>query len=142
MRCSKTQWQAGKFDTRFVKSVRSGGGNVRRKIFALPLSADWIIESTNFTLQKHRGQVEGTGTVRSYLQNLMEESTYATDMCSLFEDSGLLGRDTTLHPRRMKSTITPLWKPQSPRLLHVCRLFNDDVSDSDFITFNASSDSD
>jgi len=52
--------------------------------------------------------VEGTGTVRSYLQNLMEESTYATDMYSLSEDSGLLGLDTALHPRRMESTITPL----------------------------------
>jgi len=38
MRCSKTQWQAGKFDTRFVKSMRSGDWNVRSKIFALPLS--------------------------------------------------------------------------------------------------------
>jgi len=61
--------------------------------------------------------VEGTRTVRSCLQNLMEKSTYATDMCSLFEDSGLQGRDTTRHPRRMESPVTPLWKPQSPRLL-------------------------
>jgi len=77
--------------------------------------------------------VEGTRNVRSYLQKLMEKSTYATDMYSLFEDSGLLRCDTTLHPRRMESPITPLWKPQSPRLLHVCRLFNDDVSDSNYI---------
>jgi hypothetical protein len=71
-------------------------------------STDRIIESTNFTLQKHRGQVERTRTVRSYLQNLMEKSTHATDMYSLFQDSGLLGRDTASHPRRMESPITPL----------------------------------
>ena len=52
--------------------------------------------------------MEGTRTVRSCLQNLMEKSTYATDMCSLFEDSGLQGRDTTRHPRRMESPVTPL----------------------------------
>jgi len=55
--------------------------------------------------------VEGTRTVRSYLQNQMEKSTYATDMYSLFEDSGLLGRDTTRHSRRIeypnKTTLKP-----------------------------------
>jgi len=142
MRCSTTQWQAGKFNTRFVKSMRSGDGNVRCKMFGLPLSTDWIIESTNFTLQKHRGQVKGTRTVRSYLQNLMEKSTYATDMYSLFEDSVLLGRDTVLHARRIKSPITPLWQPQSQRLLYVCSLFDDDVSNSLYIAFHANTGSD
>ena len=133
---------SGKVWQRFVKSMRSGDRNVRRKIFGLPLSTDWIIESMNFTLQKHRGRVEGTRTVRSYLQNVVKRSTYATDMYSLFGDSGLLGRDSKLHPRRMESPITPLWKTQSPRLLYVCKLFNDDKCESDYTAFNANTGSD
>jgi len=86
--------------------------------------------------------VKGTRTVRSYLQNLMEKSTYATDMYSLFEDSVLLGRETVLHVRRIKSQITPLWQPQSPRLLCVCSLFDDDISNSLYTAFNANTGSD